>query len=133
MRQQMMDEEPGASLEDESATMDEDLQGFASIDEMMGFHTKQIAQLAEMHSELLELNERLQVGNANSAQVTYLDADRSTRVNQPMLTILHCARRRSNSTSGTPKSALWVGWFLPIPGVLRRVAWDSVRIAWLGR
>eukprot|EP00045_Choanoeca_perplexa_P009414 m.90942 g.90942 ORF g.90942 m.90942 type:complete len:738 (+) comp14886_c0_seq1:65-2278(+) len=84
LRQQLMDEEPSASPEDESATTDDDLQGFASVDEMMNFHTKQISQLAEMHSELLELNERLQEQlNQRDAQVRSLGGTVPSDSGQP--------------------------------------------------
>eukprot|EP00730_Choanoeca_flexa_P003284 TRINITY_DN11353_c0_g1_i7.p1 TRINITY_DN11353_c0_g1~~TRINITY_DN11353_c0_g1_i7.p1 ORF type:complete len:729 (+),score=185.61 TRINITY_DN11353_c0_g1_i7:99-2285(+) len=62
LRQEIMDEDPGDNPPDGESPgeTDDDLQGFGSIDEMMNHHTKQITQLAEMHSEVLELNERLQ-------------------------------------------------------------------------
>lgn len=45
------------------ADEDDSIEGFASVEEMMHFHEKQIIQLAQMHGELIELNERLQVAD----------------------------------------------------------------------
>lgn len=41
--------------------VDDDIAGFQSIEDMQQHHERQILTLAQMHSELIELNERLQV------------------------------------------------------------------------
>lgn len=48
-------------MSDDANIAEDDIFGFASVEEMQAFHERQVMQLAQMHSELIELNEHLQV------------------------------------------------------------------------
>jgi hypothetical protein len=61
IKAQNYNEDEYMSDDDDDTMAEDDIFGFASVEEMQAFHERQVLQLAQMHSELIELNEHLQV------------------------------------------------------------------------